>query len=138
LHQFINFNCFNKLTLKKKMGQKQNHDEHFKKSNSPKILQPQHQTLENEENKIEEEINKIKNKENENIYLNDIIIFFDFKNKKKEEIGLEDNNYEGEKNKKIKNLIQILKAKINHVVFKNEISNIGCGGSHSFIYDNSF
>jgi hypothetical protein len=67
------------------------------------------------------------------IYLNDIKIFF--KKKKKEEIGLEDNNYE---NKKMKNLIQMLKVKINRVVFKIGISNIGCGGHHSYIYDNSF
>jgi hypothetical protein len=66
------------------------------------------------------------------------MIIFDFKNKKKEEIGFEDNNYEQEENKKIKSLIQMLNVKINKVVFKNGISNIGCGGYHSFIYDNSF
>jgi hypothetical protein len=51
------------------------------------------------------------------IYLDDIKIFFDFKNKNTE-IGFEDNNSEQEKNKKIKNLIQMLKVKINQVAFK--------------------
>jgi hypothetical protein len=32
----------------------------------------------------------------------------------------------------------MLKVKINKVAFKIEISNIGCGGNNSFIYDNSF
>jgi hypothetical protein len=79
----------------------------------------------------------IKNQMKRSIYLKDIKIFFDFKNKKKKEIG-DNNNYEEEENKKMKNLIQILKVKINKVDFKNEISNIGCGGNHSFIYDNGF
>jgi hypothetical protein len=81
-----------------------------------------------ESKKIDE--NKIKRK----IYLNDIKIFFDFKNKKKEIVS-EDG--EEEENKKMKNLIQMLILKINQV-FTIEISNIGCGGYHSFIYDNSF
>jgi hypothetical protein len=90
-----------------------------------------------------EESNKIKNdvfcnlfKIPPSIYLNDINIFFNFKNKK--EIGSEDVNNEDEKNKKIKNLIQMLKVKINKFVFKIEMSNIGCGGEFSFICDNSF
>jgi hypothetical protein len=66
-------------------------------------------------------------------YLNDIKIFFDFK--KKKEIGFED---EDDKNKKIKNLIQMLKIKTNQVVLKKEMSNIGCGAHFSYIYDNSF
>jgi hypothetical protein len=58
--------------------------------------------------------------------------------KKKKEIGFENNNYEVEENKKMKNLIQMLKEKINKVVFKIKTSKIGCGGLFSFIYDNSF
>jgi hypothetical protein len=73
------------------------------------------------------------NKMKRTTYLNYIKIFFHFKNKKKNEIGFEDDNYE-EKNK---NLIHILKVKINKAV-KNETSNIGCGGFHSYIRDNSF
>jgi hypothetical protein len=72
-------------------------------------------------------------KENK-INLSDITIFFDFENKKKKEIGFEDEN---DKNKKTKNLIQMLKVKINQAL-KNEITHIGCGGYFSFIYDNSF
>jgi hypothetical protein len=45
------------------------------------------------------------NKIKRSIYLVDIKLFFDFKNKEKE-IGFEDNN-EDEENKKIKNLIQM-------------------------------
>jgi hypothetical protein len=80
----------------------------------------------------------IKNQMKRSTYLNDVTIFFDFKNKKNE-IGFDgDNNYLEEENKKIKHLIQMLKVKINKVVSKIEMLNIGCGGDHSFIYDNSF
>jgi alpha-tubulin suppressor-like RCC1 family protein len=61
----------------------------------------------------------------ETIFLNDIKIFFE--NNEKNKIEFENNN-----------LIQMLKVKINNVVFKIKTSNIGCGAYHSFIYDNSF
>jgi hypothetical protein len=86
-----------------------------------------------EESKKKSNIIYIKNQMKRSIFLKDIKIFFDFKNKNKKEIGFEE-----EENKKMKNLIQMLKIKINQVIFKIEISNIGCGGEFSFIYDNSF
>jgi uncharacterized hydantoinase/oxoprolinase family protein len=64
-----------------------------------------------------------------NLFLNDLKIIFE--NKK---------FYDFEKNLN-KNLILKLKNKLNDFEKKNylnQISNIGCGGFHSFIYDNSF
>jgi hypothetical protein len=112
------------------MGQvskKLNYDENVKNSNSSKI---QHQQNQQQSNIIFNE-----HKMKRTIYLNDIKIFFYFKNKKNEKIGFED--HEQEENKKMKNLIQMLKVK-NNQVLKIEISNIGCGFHHSYIYDNSF
>jgi uncharacterized membrane protein len=87
--------------------------------------------------KIPQTKSNIKNKKKTTIYLNDVLIIFDFKIKKTKEIIFEVNNYEDEKNKKIKNLIQMLKVKINQDVFKNDTSKIGCSIYSSYIYDNS-
>jgi hypothetical protein len=60
-------------------------------------------------------------------FLSDIKINFQkyFLNKKNEE---EDNK------NKIKNLITILKTKINEKTENIEMPNIGCGGKHSWIF----
>jgi hypothetical protein len=58
-------------------------------------------------------------------FLNYIKIIFNFKKKNEIQFG----------DKKIKNLIQLLKWKIN-LVLKKEIFNIGCGGLYSYVYDN--
>jgi hypothetical protein len=70
---------------------------------------------------------------NRNIFLSDIEIFFETKNKKKEK-NLDNYNFKI----KIKNLIQFLKNNFFQKKLNFKKQNIGCGGSFSFIYNDSF
>jgi hypothetical protein len=79
---------------------------------------------------VTENFNSLKTQQS-NFFENQIKrnLLYDIKiNFKKKEIG---------EKKKIENLVQLLKEKINKIV-KNEITNIGCGGFISWIFDNSF